>query len=341
MKRLPAAIFLWLLISTSVDARDDRPAPEQDALHCVVLSDGFTSDAALQEILRVELDGLGVRVEEDSAASQCAQVALRRLAEDAAIIEIDDQSRVIDLSTVEESLRIRSLALAVTEELNSISAAAPHLRPAPDPRPSSPVGAPPYPSSQPSETHGATPADMSPAASDAAPGPRLVLAAAVERAFGSEHTLGAGRIGVELDFGSTQTGRWRAGLEGAYGEKDASPFGAVGIGQLGAWTGWNWSPLSFGQFELSALPELALGVSRIRADPMGSVLVTDREQLSFYLRIGLALLMRFHFTSEVALEAGPAVAAFPVPVEVLGENEPIGGLTGVHLGGRLALVLGL
>lgn len=323
---------LAVFVGMAGAAAAQTPAPQQ---RCVSLDTAVTTTPALPEILRVELGGLGITLREDPSPEEgtgCVHVRVRRLAEDAVIIELEgDQSRVVDLAPIGESLRARSLALAITEELNSASVDAPALRPAPDPNLRRII-------------HIREPVTRRRAASPPRHGVsalQLVASGGVEHAFDSAQTLAALRLGLETQLAAGKAGRLRIGVEFPFGNQASARFGDIGILQLGGYLSWHWRVLSGGDFALDLLPEVGLGATLLKGQSPGSSTVDDRNHTAFYLRTAVAAFAQWQLTSGVALEAGPVFGVFPIAPELIADGKRVAGVVGIYLGGRLGLVVGL
>lgn len=305
---------------------------------CVHLRDTFSQGEGLREILRTELLNVGLRVVDAGPDSECFELRVDRLADDVAVIEVaGEHTRVVELGPIEAHLRPRSLALTVAEELNTLRSDLPPLRPAVDPTRADPDAG------DPEGTAAVSIASPPPAPSVSTPvGHHAVVAGArVDYAFDTEQTLVGGQAAIELDLGLGFAPRLRLGVLGAFGSQSVAPFGDFDFTMLGMAAGFFLGFPVSDTVAFALLPEFEASLVWAQGSPIAGATLNESTALDLLLRVQLSALTQFRLTDGIILELGPTVGWALLPVEVLGPDAVLGGISGPLLGGRLGIVLAL
>lgn len=314
---------------TAVLASDDARAQTtvSEGRICLALRDRFSADDALEEILRVELAGLGASF----AGQNCLPVSVEAVSSEVALVRLEGRApRIVDLEAVRPPLRPRSLALTIAEEINSLRVDRPPLRAAPDP---TGVEGPNHLSIPQGSGEGSDAFETG--------GTSLLIAGWVGHAFGSDHTVGGMELGAEVHVGNSLAGSFRWGIEGAYGKSAVQPFGDLGVAALGGTLAWAWRLLQNKELTIIASPGLAAGVTWLSADVEDGAVASEQHTTTPYLRLHATLLLSWQLAPSIALEFGPSVGALLVAPEIFGEGELIGGWSGFWLAGRAGVRIGL
>lgn len=333
---LPIGSFLLVSLAAAQGHGQASPRPEPST-DCVVVTDHFSDGDHLRNVLRVELGGLGVALSEsDSQRPDCYPVTIEAVSDTAAVVELSGgRSRVVDLSSIAEELRQRSLALAIAEELSSLRADAPTLRGIPDPSEQT-VSAttPPAPNPEPSG-----PVDPPQAANVDREQVSIVAGIGGGRFWASDQSFARGYLGAELDLEDWI--RPRATLEFGYGAQTVDPFGAFSATLLGASFAWRFTVFESGPIGLLVLPDVSLALLWVQADASNGASARPGNAVSTTLMLHLTAQLQVQLATNVFLELGPTFGVVPVCARVRGEASTIGGVCGVYTGGRIGIRVGL
>lgn len=301
---------------------------------CIRLTDDFDPGDALERLLAVELHERGISIS-DEGDRHCLPVHVDEVSEQVAVVELPEgRSRVVDLTPIAPDLRLRSLALAVAEELHAVHADAPQLQPAPQPSQPEP------PPQQVVEARVETVATPAPATPSVHP-VELVIGGMLEYFPTDSQTLGGGRLGIVVHPDAEVAGRLRFGLQGLFGEGEAGALGSFDARVFSGWVAWDWPVANWESGSFRVIPELGVGVVWLRGRANASAVLASEDTASFYLRVSLAAALRLAITDGFAVELGPYVGVVPVPVEVLGDDESVAGASGFMFGGQLSGVIRL
>lgn len=339
MRRSLALSAVLIVLPTAWAHAQNREA------QCIRLRDEFSAGEELQDILRTELTSLGARLAHSGEAQGCTSVHLDRLSDDVAVIKVERRApRIADLSSISPTLRARSLALTLAEELNSYHSDLPPLRLPVDPDAAAshvivePPAATTTPSPDPAPTEG-TPTE-GPSNQEVTVG--LTVEGSVPYVFVSNQALVGGRVGVELDLGlGPLVGRFRGGLEGTYHGKRIPPFGRFDAVLLGAYAGWRWGISLDSVVSFALVPELGVGALSANGEAGSGATLNPSDAVTMYLRTSLATYARFRLTPVLALDVGAVFGGAPVPARVLRREEVVGGISGFYVEGRVGLLLWL